>query len=135
MKSKDENSTIEQTDITARLADVNMRLSEEAIKYVKENPDQECSVILIQTFFSDPDDTRKIDELMALLDPKLKSFYLFKELEHYSNRVKRTSLGAEAPDFSLRNIYGQPVSLDSFHGKYLLLAFTAPWCDMCHTED
>lgn len=135
LRSKDENSTIEQTDMTARLADVNMRLSEEAIRYVKENPDQESSVILIRTFFSDPDDTRKIDELLALLDPKLKSFYLVAELEHYSARVKRTSLGAEAPEFSLRNIYGQPVSLDSFPGKYLLLAFTAPWCDMCHTED
>ncbi len=44
-------------------------------------------------------------------------------------------MGAEAPDFNVKNIYGTSVSLDSFPKKYLLLAFTAPWCDMCQTED
>ena len=127
--------TIEETDIAARLANVNMQLSEEAIRYVKENPNEEASVVLIQSFFSDPDDTRKIDELLALLNPRLKDFYLVKELEQYSARAKRTALGAEAPDFSVRNIYGNTVSLDSFPQKYLLLTFTAPWCDMCQTED
>ena len=57
------------------------------------------------------------------------------KLEEYSTRAKRTALGAEAPDFKVKNIYGKPVSLDSFSKKYLLLAFTAPWCDMCQTED
>ena len=118
-----------------KLTAVNMQLSEEAIRYVKENPNEEASVVLIQSFFSDPDDTRKIDELLALLNPRLKDFYLVKELEQYSARAKRTALGAEAPDFSVRNIYGNTVSLDSFPQKYLLLTFTAPWCDMCQTED
>ena len=101
LNSKDLNDTIEETDIAARLANVNMQLSEEAIRYVKENPDEEASVVLIQSFFSDPDDTRKIDELLALLNPRLKDFYLVKELEQYSARAKRTALGAEAPDFSV----------------------------------
>lgn len=135
LNNKDLNDSIEETDIAARLANANMQLSEEAIKYVKEHPDEEASVVLIQSFFSDPDDTRKIDELLALLDPKLKEFYLVKELEQYSARAKRTALGAEAPDFSVKNIYGKTVSLDSFPQKYVLLTFTAPWCDMCQTED
>ena len=60
---------------------------------------------------------------------------MVRKLEEYSSRAKRTALGAEAPDFKVKNIYGKPVSLDSFSKKYLLLAFTAPWCDMCQTED
>ena len=92
LNSKDLNDTIEETDIAARLANVNMQLSEEAIRYVKENPNEEASVVLIQSFFSDPDDTRKIDELLALLNPRLKDFYLVKELEQYSARAKRTAL-------------------------------------------
>lgn len=135
LSNKDLNDSIEETDIAARLANVNMQLSEEAVKYVKEHPDEEASVILIQSFFSDPDDTRKIDELLALLDPKLKEFFLVKDLEQYSARAKRTALGAEAPGFSVKNIYGRTVSLDSFPQKYVLLTFTAPWCDMCQTED
>ncbi len=135
LNTKNLNSTIKETELAARLADVNMRLSGEAIRFIKENPDEEASVVLIQYFFSDPDDTRKLDELLALLNPKLKTFYLVKELEQYSARAKRTLLGAEAPNFSVKNIYGDPISLDSFPQKYILLTFTAPWCDMCQTED
>lgn len=134
MKMNESNSA-EQTDIAARLANVNLQLSENAIQYVKDHPDEAASIVLIQNFFSDPDDTRKIDELLALLDPKLKSFYLYPELEQYSARAKRTALGAEAPDFTVRNIYGKQVSLDSLPQAYKLLTFTAPWCDQCHIQD
>lgn len=129
------NNTIEETDLASRIANVNLQLSEQAMAYIKEHPDEKASVVLIQLFFTDPDDTRKMDELLALLDPELKSFYLVKELEQYSTRAKRTALGAEAPGFTVKNVYGKTVSLDSFPQKYLLLAFTAPWCDMCQTED
>ena len=56
-------------------------------------------------------------------------------MEQYSARAKRTALGAEAPDFAVRNIYGKPVALDSFPQAYTLLTFTAPWCDQCHIQD
>lgn len=129
------NNTVEATDLTARLANVDMQLKQEAIQYIKDNPDEKASVVLIQVFFSDPEDTRKIEELLALLSPDIKDFYLIRQLELYNVRAKRTALGAEAPNFSVKNIYGKPVSLDSFPNKYLLLTFTAPWCDMCQTED
>lgn len=135
LNSQSLHNTIEETDLSSRIANVNLQLSEAAMAYVKAHPDEAASVVLIQLFFSDPDDTRKMDELLAVLDPKLKDFYLTKELEQYSNRAKRTVLGAEAPNFSVKNVYGEPVSLDSFPGKYVLLTFTAPWCDMCQTED
>lgn len=136
LEDADQDGEIEETtDLTARLADVNMRLSEEAIQYVKDHPDERASAVLIQTFFSDPDDTRKIDELLALLDPELKDFYVVRELEQYSARAKRTALGAEAPNFSVRNIYGKRFSLDSLKADYLLLTFTAPWREMCQIED
>ena len=134
MKTDSDNSA-RQTDITARMADINLQLAENAVQYIKDHPDEETSVVLIQDFFLDPDDTRKIDELLALLDPQLKNFFLYLELEQYSARAKRTALGAEAPDFSVRNIDGKTVSLDSFPQAYKLLAFTAPWCDQCHTQD
>ena len=102
---------------------------------IKKYPDEEASVVLIQHYFNHPDDTRQMDELLAVLNPKLNDFYLVRKLQEYSTRAKRTALGAEAPGFNVKNIYGTPVSLDSFPKKYLLLAFTAPWCDMCQTED
>lgn len=128
-------NTIEETDIPSRLTNVNHLLSEKAMLYIQEHPDEEASAILLQFYFTNPDDTRKMDELLAVLSPKLKDFPLVKKLREYSAKAQRTSLGAEAPGFNVKNIYGKAVSLDSFPEKYLLLAFTAPWCDMCQTED
>lgn len=129
------NNSQEETEMIARLSNINIQLQEEVINHIKEFPDEESSVVLIEMFFAEPDDTRRMDELLALLDPQLKEFYLARDLEQFSIRAKRTELGAEAPDFLLRNVYGDKVSLDYFPDKYLLLAFTAPWCDMCQTED
>ncbi|MDL2244882.1 TlpA disulfide reductase family protein [Parabacteroides sp. PFB2-10] len=129
------NNSSEETDMVARLSNINIQLQEEVINHIKEFPDEEASVVLIEMFFAEPDDTRRMDELLALLDPQLKEFYLARDLEQFSIRAKRTELGAEAPDFLLKNIYGDQVSLNYFPDKYLLLAFTAPWCDMCQTED
>ncbi|MDR0428990.1 MAG: AhpC/TSA family protein [Tannerellaceae bacterium] len=122
-------------ELASRLQNVNHQLSEDALAYIRANPGEQASVVLIQTFFTDPDDTRKLDELLITLDPQLKDFYITKELEQYSIRAKRTALGAEAPNFTVKNIYGETVRLESLHDKYVLLTFTAPWCEMCQTDD
>ena len=128
-------NTTEETDIPSRLTNVNHTLSERAMEYIQAHPDEEASAVLLQYYFMNPDDTRKLDELLAVLSPKLNNFYLIRKLQEYSAKAQRTLLGAEAPGFHVKNVYGQTVSLDSFPQRYLLLAFTAPWCDMCQTED
>ncbi|MDO4756020.1 MAG: TlpA disulfide reductase family protein [Parabacteroides sp.] len=129
------NIAIQNVDLVSQLANVKHQLNEKVAELIKEHPNEAAAVVLIEKYFLHPDDTREMDELLAILDPKLKDFYLVQELEAYSTRAKRTALGADAPDFKVKNIYGKAVSLDSFSNKYLLLAFTAPWCDMCQTED
>lgn len=129
------NISIQNVDLASRLANVNHQLEEKVAMLVKKNPKEAASAVFIQTYFMHPDDTREMDELLAVLDPSLKDFYIVQDLETYSARARRTALGAEAPNFKVKNIYGTPVSLDSFSKKYVLLAFTAPWCDRCQTED
>ena len=43
-------------------------------------------------------------------------------------------VGATAPGFSLQDIDGNTVSLDSLLGKPVLIAFFAPWCPHCQDE-
>jgi Peroxiredoxin len=122
------------TDISSKLTNVRHQIEESALAYICDNPKESASVVLIQTYFVIPDDTRKLDELLAVLDPQLKDFYLIKELSEYSVRAKRTALGAEAPEFAVKDIYGKPFALDSLASNYKLLAFIAPWCEMCQTD-
>ena len=42
--------------------------------------------------------------------------------------------GTKAPDFTLKDINGNPASLSSFRGKVVLLKFWATWCPPCREE-
>ena len=42
--------------------------------------------------------------------------------------------GTPAPDFTLNDINGKPVSLSEFRGKQVVLAFWASWCPDCREE-
>ncbi len=39
-----------------------------------------------------------------------------------------------APDFTLKNLKGEDVSLSDFKGKYVLINFWATWCKYCDIE-
>ncbi len=43
-------------------------------------------------------------------------------------------VGQPAPDFSLKNLEGETISLDQFRGKVVFLNFWATWCVPCREE-
>ena len=44
---------------------------------------------------------------------------------------KRVADGMPAPDFTLNNVDGKPVTLSSLRGKYIVLDFWGTWCGWC----
>ncbi|MDH5201939.1 MAG: TlpA family protein disulfide reductase [Nitrospirota bacterium] len=59
------------------------------------------------------------------------SFFSCTTKDNGGAKLESSHIGRTAPEFTLNNINGNPMSLSDFKGKVVLIQFWATWCPLC----
>lgn len=107
------------------------------LNYIKQNPKSEAPVAMFGNL-----DYDTMNDVYAALSPEVKNgrtkdfatemlANAKEQKEADEMAAKKQAVGVEAPDFTLTDINGKPLTLSSLRGKYVLLDFWGSWCVWC----
>lgn len=80
-------------------------------------------------------DLAQLKDIRSKLDASLDNSTYVQQIDGFIAKLENIQVGAVAPNFTLPDTDGNPISLSDFRGKYVLVDFWASWCPDCRKEN
>lgn len=133
-----ESRDVLMKEFNEKILAMGQRMVRTMMDFIKQQPNNEACVVIINQFEA----LEQMEEAVGYLSPgvregRMKPYYSYfitklrARKEADERAAKKQVPGIVAPDFTLNDINGKPLTLSSLRGKYVLLDFWGAWCGWC----